>query len=149
MVNYAFPELPQEARDQVESGSKDVDAWYKQLGGTYKHAMRDPGQSVKEARKKMCEFIKKNLKDYNKYLGMGKNKKAYHSLGMALHPVMDSTSPMHKGFQEWHPYQDGTFHGNAHGSLEGPAALDIETLSRTIDLMNQVENGSLNGLCCN
>ena len=36
---------------------------------------------------------------YTTFLASGRAEDAYFELGMALHPIMDSTSPSHRGFQ--------------------------------------------------
>jgi hypothetical protein len=66
---------------------------------------------------------------------------AYEELGKALHPVMDSTSPMHEGWQVWHMLQDWVFHGNAHGSLEGLGALTSDKMQQTKDLIDKAMSG--------
>ena len=63
--------------------------------------MRRGDQAVEEAKKLMDDYIKEHMKKYQEYLKQGKNEDAYFELGMALHPVMDSTSPTHTGFQVW------------------------------------------------
>ncbi len=57
---------------------------------------------------------------------------AFFHLGRALHPIMDSTSPLHEGFQEWsinkHPFESRR-HGD--GPYEGPSALTQQRLRQT------------------
>lgn len=65
--------------------------------GAYKHAMRSPGQSAKEAEQLMNEFLNVKLNEFVTKDG----DEALFALGEALHPIMDSTSPSHRGFQEW------------------------------------------------
>jgi hypothetical protein len=66
---------------------------------------------------------------------------AYRDLGKAMHSVMDSTSPMHRGFQIWWPADDWTKHGNANGSLEGLDSLTPALRAETIGLMRAlIEN---------
>ncbi len=52
----------------------------------------------------------------------GKTEEAYFALVMAIHPILDSTSPSHEGFQEWSglfPVIDGTTKkAYIHGSRE-------------------------------
>jgi len=54
---------------------------------------------------------------------------------------MDSTSPMHRGFQEWRASEDWTWHGNKHGSMEGLGALNGQVLDETVDLMYRAMDG--------
>jgi hypothetical protein len=65
------------------------------------HAMRNKNQSVEVARKMMEAFIRDRLKRYQCELQKGNRVEAYFALGEALHPIMDSTSPTHEGFQWW------------------------------------------------
>lgn len=41
------------------------------------------------------------MAEYKTLMNEGKDEKAYEALGMAMHPLMDATSPSHEGFQEW------------------------------------------------
>ena len=65
--------------------------------GSYKHAMRSPGQSAEEAKQLMNEFMDKKLNEFMTKDG----DEALSAIGEALHTIMDSTSPVHEGFQVW------------------------------------------------
>jgi hypothetical protein len=65
------------------------------------HAMRAPGQTVEEAERLMNNFIRQQVADYKRLMAEGKTDEAYFALGMAMHPLMDATSPAHEGMQEW------------------------------------------------
>lgn len=71
------------------------------LGGSYKHAMRAPGESVGEAHAAYRNFVCSNFKAAQRYEGRGQHRQAIFALGQAFHSLMDSTSPAHVGFQEW------------------------------------------------
>lgn len=91
----------------------------------------------------MCEFIKKNMDGFLKGKGSGGRRgrtatEAYEQLGAALHPVMDSTSPVHRGFQIWKPIDNGMSHGNANGSLEGLDSLTPGLQQETLNLMRDL-----------
>ena len=65
-------------------------------------ARPDPG--VSEAKKRYCEFVSKKTSWYEQDRESTDPRLrdgAYFNLGMALHAVMDSTSPTHRGFQYW------------------------------------------------
>jgi RHS repeat-associated protein len=72
------------------------------------------------------------------------------SSGMAMHPVMDSTSPAHAGFQRWNGIvADGSKHGPF------PTSLEKESIARqpghtknTVDAMNRAMAGDLGGCGC-
>lgn len=100
--------------------------------------MRSPNQTIQDARFRMCDFIRRNMSTYNalKNSAIDRNRiSAYRDLGKAMHSVMDSTSPMHRGFQIWRPVDDGMKHGNANGSLEGLDSLTPALRVETIELM--------------
>ena len=61
------------------------------------HAMINYGQTARDRQLAMDAFIKEHMDRF-------KLEGDYFQLGMALHPVMDSTSPMHRGeFLWWEP----------------------------------------------
>jgi hypothetical protein len=71
------------------------------------------------------------LDNYQKMIHEGLTEKAFFELGMALHPLMDSTSPAHEGFQVWEGYW-----GN--GALTHWAqeqTITNDRLSKTIELI--------------
>jgi RHS repeat-associated protein len=142
--------LPAYLVQHILDGSASVDAPVNQIpfvGNSYEHAMRDPSQSVAEARASMCKFIQSNMTAYRRFLKQGNLLMAYRYLGKALHPIMDSTSPVHRGFQAWHPIDEGVYHGNAHGSLEGVDSLTPELLKETVDLINDAVSGKATCPC--
>ena len=79
----------------LQAASKFVDR-DQSAGGSFKHAMRS-SESIGDAKQKMGEFIETKKKEFV----MKNGDEALFSLGEALHPVMDSTSPAHVGFQVW------------------------------------------------
>lgn len=122
------------------------------MTNAYQHAMRAPGQSKADAQQKMCEFVNSNLKYYRDFAGLPDIRDqiiAYRNLGRALHPIMDSTSPAHSGFQQWdpvdHPLESFLDHGDGLGSIEGLSALTPDLLAETISRMQAAMSGS--GMC--
>lgn len=86
----------------MQRGSKEADSpKYQDITHSYMHAMRAPGQSVEEATRLMNEFIRQKVNEYKALMKQGKTDEAYFALGMAMHPLMDATSPSHEGMQEW------------------------------------------------
>jgi len=115
--------------------------------GSAEHAMRNNDKdSVAAAKTRTCNFIKSKIDAYKRNKDspdVSVRDAAFFSLGEALHPIMDSTSPMHQGWQVWDPYStQGMKHGNAHGSHEGVKDLTPELLNRTVDLINKALNGN-------
>jgi len=92
--------LPDKALKQFREASRYVDE-FQESKYSYLHAMRAPGQSAEEAQGLMKDYIKNRVADYKRLMAEGKTDEAYFALGMAMHPIMDSTSPSHEGMQEW------------------------------------------------
>jgi hypothetical protein len=75
------------------------------------HAMRTADQTPEQAEKRMWKFIRDKYADvrllhkktkYPKFLPrFDLNIQSCYLRGMALHPVMDATSPAHAGFKVW------------------------------------------------
>lgn len=99
-LDAAFPHLNEEAREAIKRGSQRVDK-DQSIKSSFQHAMRAPGQSVDDAREKTEKFVSEKFGVYHHEMESGKTKEAYEALGEAMHPVMDSTSPAHEGFQAW------------------------------------------------
>lgn len=72
--------------------------------GSFKHAMREAGQSIEDASEKMEGFISEKKSEFISKHG----NEALFALGEALHPIMDSTSPAHEGFQVWEGFGSRT-----------------------------------------
>ena len=73
-----------------------------QTGPTaYRHAMRNKGQTVAEAKAMADKFVRTTYQWAINYYNMGEMKLAFYNLGVALHTLQDGTSPAHIGFQEW------------------------------------------------
>ncbi|MBM4175394.1 MAG: RHS repeat-associated core domain-containing protein, partial [Ignavibacteria bacterium] len=80
----------------LQQASKFVDEDQSSIG-QFKHAMREKGETVEVARNRMYEYINIKRQEFIE----GKGDAALFSLGEALHPIMDITSPSHEGFQQW------------------------------------------------
>jgi RHS repeat-associated protein len=112
LINEAFSGIFSSVeRGSIERGSAYVDDEYSAKEYSFMHAMRAGGswgrsdRSVGEARALMQGFIVGNLINYEEFKSYGSScyrALAFSCLGMALHPVMDSTSPAHEGFQRWY-----------------------------------------------
>jgi RHS repeat-associated protein len=142
ILKTALPNLTPTQLYWVQRGSQQTDFVLGQFdkSGSAEHAMRAPGQSVDAARQQMCDFIRSNLRDF--YANVNSpipslRQGAYRALGRALHPVMDSTSPAHQNFPEWH-LRDALSHGDSPYSLEDEAHLTPQLLQKTVDLINGV-----------
>jgi RHS repeat-associated protein len=146
LIDQTFPGLDPTLLQKIKDGSANVDRIANQFGDSAEHAMRNSeGDSAAQARGRACKFIKSKVDTYNALKNSPVAKlrnSAYYTLGEALHPVMNSTSPEHRGWQVWDPYSSqGMRHGNAHGSHEGLDSLNNELLNETKQLMNKTKNG--------
>ena len=148
ILQAAFPNLRLDYLEHLQSGSAWVDSKYMYLGQvipntSYQHAMRDPGESIADASEKACRFVQEHLKMYEKYLKAGMMPYAYRELGIALHPVMDSTSPVHAGWQIWNPQlhdiRDRSSQPWQHGnhSLEDREHLTALDIQKTVQRIQQ------------
>lgn len=93
------------------------------------------------AKAKACKFIKENLENYQRYQNHrvpSFRTYAYVYLGRAMHTIMDSTSPVHRGFQEW-CLISARSHGPFESRLEN--SISRSDLNRTVDLMKRALAG--------
>jgi hypothetical protein len=143
IIDAAFPNLSSRERDWIKSGSHSVDlnplgqipglgSLFPGLDTAYQHAMRDDErQTRQEAEALMWHFVDTRMDAFHEWAD-------WEALGAALHPIMDSTSPSHEGFQVYSLENLGR-HGNFSKSEE--ATITHEQLERTIRLIGRVMNG--------
>ncbi|MFN7476162.1 MAG: RHS repeat-associated core domain-containing protein [Burkholderiales bacterium] len=146
-IRTMFPNLPTTLRDAIERGSRTTDNMgYQGACNSHMHAMSSDCLTPQQAREKMCKFVKSNLAGYNLLVGSTdaqSQNSAYFLLGMALHPIMDSTSPVHRGFQRWHT-SAAIDHGPSPYSKEGvEVARQTQYRMETLDLMRRAMSGDL------
>jgi RHS repeat-associated protein len=150
-MGQMFPGLPAEAWNGLVAGSAYADA-LKHQGPefAFMHAMSSSAMNAAQSRAKMCDFIKEQRGRYTMFAQRGDSYQAFFALGMALHPVMDSTSPAHEGFQMWRGIaQDGHRHGPSPMSLEGlKTAKQPRHTNRTLQRMNDVFQGNYGSCGC-
>lgn len=148
-LRQMFPGIDPVMLSALEAGSAAADGMkYQDAGHVYMHAMSSDNVSPAESRTRMCQFIKDKRALYQTYAQHGLPYSAFFEMGMALHPVMDSTSPAHRGFQPWR-YRDAGNHGGNQPGL--PSMEDVDTapkyLDETLQLMQKVFNGQLDCVC--
>jgi RHS repeat-associated protein len=68
---------------------------------SYRHGMRNKGQSVADAMSKADAFVRSQFEKAKKLLSEGRVEDAYYEFGIGLHTLQDATSPSHHGFQIW------------------------------------------------
>jgi RHS repeat-associated protein len=101
IIDTAFPgDKNSNMRNILKEASAYVDS-NQSLKYSYKHAMKAPWENQKQAEVAMNNFLNYMSRKYEEFVGKGREDKAYFALGMAMHALMDSTSPLHEGFQTW------------------------------------------------
>jgi RHS repeat-associated protein len=149
-IDQTFSNTPSAIRDIIKEGSAYADKFeFQGADSAHMHAMTSDSMDAKTSQKKMCEFIKNKMSDAKDAESKGSGN-YWFLLGMALHPVMDSTSPAHEGFQKWHGIvADGNKHGDSPGTLEGiSTAKKPANKQRTVDKMKAVLSGDLTSCGC-
>ena len=149
-IDKAFPNLAPAIRDIIKAGSAYADKpSYQTAEFAYMHAMSSELLNAGQAREKMCDFIKTHLREAEDAKRAGTGHHWFH-LGMALHAVMDSTSPAHEGFQMWHGVRrDGRRHGPWPSSLENiNVAKQPFHTKRTLERMQEAMKGELGACGC-
>jgi len=96
----------------VQASAARVD-WDQTAWGSYKHAMRAPWQSIRDASNKFQQFVADNVAqaqaaqaDWEAAGLAGYNPDALEAFGRAAHAVTDSLSPSHEGFQIWGGFKE-------------------------------------------
>ena len=118
---------------------------------SYMHGMSSDIWNRGQAQEMMCRYVKAYVDAYRN-LATSKNwnerAQAHFFLGMALHAVMDSTSPLHRGLQPWPSDR------LSHGFMDRwPFSQESERHARlfrdeTVSLMRRALNGDLSGCGC-
>ncbi|HEB56769.1 MAG TPA: hypothetical protein ENI98_10815 [Gammaproteobacteria bacterium] len=145
-------------------GSAYADSFFSGFQGedySFMHAMTsDAIPSKAEACRLANQYINQNLGYYNDLLSgsmtlnigghRGKNLRntlynPYFRLGMAMHTVMDNTSPAHTGFQAWDSSQIGRHGDNIPLTPFGSQTEeDLNALLSRPDLIGQIVNNMSN-----
>lgn len=129
--------------DKIKKGSRFADSWkYQGAEYSYMHAMSSDVLNKTQSKEMYCIYVNAYLNVYKQMLKSDKGQ-AYFYLGMALHAVMDSTSPAHAGFQKWDwtsttPLHHGDFNWNSYENVINLE--DMNKIQPTINLMNKTLN---------
>jgi len=145
LPDYRWHCLKVRVFDHLKKGNDDVDGTHSRyffLGdpdfyeaqssaNSYQHAMRGPGQSTGEAMQQYAGFISSMISDAYQCAAQARLEydhglisrsvetleHAIYLIGRAQHPVADSTSPPHEGFQLWLGPIDGPSYFTANSFL--------------------------------
>jgi RHS repeat-associated protein len=155
IIRAAFPNLNPALIAAIQAGSGNVDL-NQSTAGAPLHAMSrlsDGPNRVEMAKREACKFAQDRLAIFDQYRGStnaSERYAAFFALGEALHPIMDSTSPVH-GWAIWNSLLNPrnlpsvAQHGDGAGSRENLKALTPELLAKTIGLINQAVSGDACG----
>jgi RHS repeat-associated protein len=146
-IDRTFGQLSMRELNNIKFGSELADdPRYQTADYSYMHAMSSSSLSKGQATESYCRFIEEKMKIYRENVGNRRMQPlAYRALGMAMHAVMDSTSPSHRGFQTW-AWSERNRHGDFAGTEENLKAAP-EYLEQTRDLMRAVLRGQLPAEC--
>ena len=87
----------------ADGGPMPIRSWMQDGLHVHIHAMTSTMKGKAESRADMLAFFARQFEFFNQltHNGTVANESGYYYLGMAMHPIMDSTSPAHAGWQEW------------------------------------------------
>jgi len=85
----------------------------------------------------MNDFIRQKVNEYKSLMRQVKTDEAYFAMGMAMHPIMDSTSPSHEGMQEWKGINGPAELGEAGVHISQELMISDERLSRTVNHLRE------------
>lgn len=77
------------------------EAQFQTGANSYRHAMRNKGQTTQEAKTKADAFVRDMFRIAINQRKAFNEESAYYYFGIGLHALQDATSPAHGGFQEW------------------------------------------------
>jgi RHS repeat-associated protein len=129
----------------MKEGSYEADHGksYQDSDHSYMHAMSSSTLNKVQACKKMNAFVTTSVLTSILAENMGDKAAAYKQLGFGFHAIMDSTSPSHANFKEWHlhnAYEHGDF------PLTSKENIDVlkhrqDLLDLSIERMNAASSG--------
>ena len=106
----------------LQTASRNFDSWSQLNSMASWHAMRSPEQSVESDKADTERFIGIAMSNAGILEAAGNHQGAMKSLAMAMHAVMDATSPAHRNAKgepvPWNLW-DGRGAWRAHGAAEG------------------------------
>jgi hypothetical protein len=148
IIDLAFPNLTPDQRQILKNVSAQQDNIL--TGGqanstAYQHALSSPGQTAAEAAQKFSDFVSGSeadaqtiqiqfwLSDPDSALDNQLSDSALAAFGLALHDIVDSTSPAHAGFQlwNWKNFHDSSYaHERRESSITRPQLINAANVAR-------------------
>ena len=149
LIRSAFDQESEDCLLQMELGSDQIDSFGNQAPSqSFMHAMRAENESVNQARFKMAHFIQEKYEMAADFRSQALTDplatfQFCFYRGSALHPIMDTSSPAHEGFQIWSPLDILSVlnHGSFPTSIEDlqHLLLSPDRINRTIGLMHMID----------
>ena len=130
--------LSQQDLGLIKSGSRYWDKVSQKIKFSHTHCMRRPCESAAHAKKRIDDFISRMLAEARENEERGNHIEALTDLAIALHTMMDCTSPMHtkpNGDPKAWYYLNGLLHGNAGEGTGVYNGLDSTTKQQMLDRM--------------
>jgi hypothetical protein len=104
MIDTAFFDADWRCVVRLKEGSREADSLKYQTGDySHMHAMRKKGEDPAQAAQRMWRYVEDKYAEVRLLARDGRMEDACFLRGMALHPIMDSTSPVHREFTQWDP----------------------------------------------
>jgi hypothetical protein len=137
--------------ERIQRASRNFDRWTQLNSMAFMHAMRSPSQSAAQAKTQTDAFVGFAMNNAITLQARGDHDGAMWELGMAMHAVMDATSPAHRDGQG-NPKPWDMFGGigpiRAHNSEEsgGPSAATRREMDEKLrDMYNKVMSAKKGG----
>ena len=136
-IREAYPGVSPVLLQGIMEGAAHADnLLFQTCVNSFMHAMScDDLMPPAKARRNMERYVQAMMRNFWSQYCRGNARDAGFWLGKALHPVMDSTSPVHRGFQNW-TWASRHKHGDMSETIEDLRAAPAYR-QETIDLMRQ------------
>jgi hypothetical protein len=147
IIELAFTNLTPEQRQILKDVSAQQDNALtsgQANSGAYQHAMSSPGQTAADAAQQFSDFVSGNeadaqtiqiqfwLGDPASAVDNQLSDSALTAFGLALHAMVDSTSPAHAGFQTWNVWNPFLVknHVEAEKTITQPQLINAANVAR-------------------
>jgi hypothetical protein len=101
VIRQNIPVAPELMRNLIWAQEYADSAPFQTGDNSFRHGMRNKGQSVCEAISQAEAFVRQQMEWAIFNRNRGKEGPSLWEFSIALHALQDATSPAHGGFQEW------------------------------------------------
>jgi RHS repeat-associated protein len=95
LIDHALADIPESDREALKRASRGFDQRTQDPSLSYMHGMSAPGQGPDAAKAATAAFVENMLHHARADAIAGNRPAALNELGIAMHPLMDMTSPSH------------------------------------------------------